>query len=79
MKTTVDIADSLFAEARALAENQGVAFRQLVEDGLRLLIKQQRRHRPRFRLSDGSFQGNGLESEMSWDQVRQHIYEGRGE
>ena len=34
MKTTLDIADALFQEARATAEREKVTFRSLVEEGL---------------------------------------------
>lgn len=79
MKTTVDIPDSLFQEARSCADSRGVPFRQLVEEGLRAMIQQYRRPRKRFRLRDGSFGGHGLQTPMSWEDIRKTIYEGRGE
>lgn len=79
MKTTVDISDSLFQEARACADSRGVPFRQLVEEGLRIVIQKDKQPHKRFRLRDGSFGGQGLQSEMSWADVRKAIYEGRGE
>ena len=38
MKTTIDIADTLLAEAKALAAEEGTTVRSLVEEGLRLAI-----------------------------------------
>ena len=79
MKTTVEIADSLFAEARAAARNRGVSFRNLVEEGLRAVIDQSRRSAKPFRLRDGSVNGRGLRKPLSWEEIRREIYEGRGE
>jgi hypothetical protein len=79
MKTTMEIPDSLFQEAKALAESRGVPFRQIVEEGLRLIIQQRRQPRKRFRLRDGSFGGHGLQSDMSWADIRRNLYEGCGE
>ena len=78
MKTTVEIADSLFEEAKAFAVSRGVPLRQLVEEGLRAAISQERGPR-KFRLRDGSFKGRGLRDPLAWAAVRGRIYEGRGE
>ncbi len=79
LKTTVEISDSLFAEAKAFAESRGVPFRQMVEEGLRAAIQQQRGARKKFRLRDGSVGGKGLQRDLSWPEIRRKIYEGRGE
>jgi hypothetical protein len=79
VKTTIDISDSLFQEAKAWAESRGVPFRQIVEEGLRSIVQQGREPRKRFRLRDGSFDGKGLQNGRSWPDVRQTIYQGRGE
>ena len=79
MKTTVDIPDSLFQEARACAEARGVSFRQIVEEGLREVIRHSRESRQRFRLRDGSVGGQGRNRDFSWPELRRAIYEGRGE
>lgn len=78
MKTTVDIPDSLFEEAKACAESRGVPFRQIVEEGLRSVL-QEFETPSRFRLRDGSFGGKGLQHEWSWPEMRESIYKGRGE
>lgn len=78
MKTTVEIADSLFEQAKAVAASRGVPLRQLVEDGLRAAIGQEREPR-KFRLRNGSFGGRGLRDPLAWPAVRGRIYEGRGE
>lgn len=79
MKTTVEISDSLFQEARAFAESRGVSFRQVVEEGLRSAIQQGRGTRKKFRLRDGTVGGKGLQRGASWPEIRQLIYSGRGE
>jgi len=79
VKTTIDIADALFAEAKATARTRGVPFRNLVEEGLRAVLEQARRPSKPFRLRDGSVNGRGLQRQLSWDEIRRDIYEGRGE
>ena len=78
MKTTVEIAGSLFEEAKACAESRGMTFREIVEEGLRAVIRERNPHKS-FRLRDGSFKGEGLQKQFSWPEIRQIVYEGRGE
>jgi hypothetical protein len=80
MKTTVEIADPLLAEAKRAADRRGTTLRALIEEGLRHVLKSRRADRP-FRLRDGSFQGDGLQAgirEGDWEQIRSLIYEGHG-
>ncbi len=79
MKATVELPDFLFEEMKACAELQGVPFRQLVEEGLRLVLQQSQTASKPFRLRDGSFPRNGLQGQGSWPEIRSFIYEGRGE
>jgi hypothetical protein len=80
MKTTVDIPDSLFAEAKAVAKRKGLTIRQLIEEGLRASIREHGRRAPHFKLQDGSFPGGeGLWEGLDWEKIRGIIYEGRGE
>ena len=79
MKTTVEIADSLFDEAKSLADAAGVSLRQLIEEGLRNVVESRRRQKPCFTLRDGSFRGKGLRTDLSWPEIRRAIYQGRGE
>lgn len=79
VKTTVEIADSLFAEAKAYAQAHGQSLRELLEEGLRLALERNRRGPKRFRLRDGSFQGGSPSPALPWAEIRQRIYEGRGE
>ena len=80
MKTTVEIADSLLAEARKVASRERTTVRALMEEGLRRLLKE-RGQRARFRLRKATFKGKGLHpdvAEGSWERIRDMIYEGRG-
>ena len=76
MKTTVEIADALFAEAKAYAEAHGWSFRELLEESLRSTLQRNRRE---FCLGDGSFRGQGLQRDVSWPETRRLIYNDRGE
>ena len=80
MKTTVEISDNLLNDARRLADRRGVTLRTLVEEGLRHVVKSERR-RPAFRLRDASFTGDGLQPGFegaTWDRIRDAVYEGHG-
>jgi hypothetical protein len=80
MKTTIHIPNSLFEEARKLAQRDRTTLKALVEQGLRHVIAERKR-RPGFRLRDASFKGEGLHPELagaSWEQIRSLSYGGRG-
>ncbi len=80
MKTTVEIPDSLFEEARKVAHRDRTTLRVLVEEGLRKIITDRKR-RKGFRLRKVTFKGKGLQSPLagaSWDRIRELSYEGRG-
>ncbi|MDP1646775.1 MAG: type II toxin-antitoxin system VapB family antitoxin [Rubrivivax sp.] len=81
MKTTIDIADALFAEAKHAAEREGTTLKALVEQGLRQVLVAQGRERESFRLRRATFNGRGLQRELqeaSWDRLRELAYEGHG-
>ena len=80
MKTTIQIPDSLFEEARRLAQSEHTTLKALVEQGLRRTLAERKR-RGAFRLRKASFKGQGLQplvAGASWEQIRDMSYEGRG-
>jgi len=79
MKTTVEIPDSLFEQAKACAASKGVPLRRIVEEGLRAVIEHEQKNRSRFKLRDGSYGGKGVGAKLRWQAMRQAIYTGRGE
>jgi hypothetical protein len=76
VKTTIEITDSLLEQAKQLAAARSTTLRQIIEEGLRNVIET-KQGRP-FRLRDGSFGGQGMLRKMTWDEIRDKIYQGRG-
>lgn len=81
MKTTIDIADSVLASAKAVAAREGTTLRALIEEGLRTVLGRRRARGSRFRLRDASFKGKGLQRGAdlkNWESVVRETYAGRG-
>ena len=81
MKTTIDIADPLFLEAKRAAERQGTTLKALVERGLRQVLAEPADGGQVFHLRRASFKGKGLQpalKDASWDRLRDLAYEGHG-
>lgn len=80
MRTTIDLPDPLFKQAKQLAERRGLTLRRFVEDALRRYIGEEKK-RPPFKLQDASFRGDGLRSGLDWsdwERIRDLAYEGHG-
>lgn len=80
MKTTVQIPDPLFEEARKVAHREKTTLKALVEKGLRKVLSEYKQPN-QFKLRNASFKGSGLQphlTDASWDQIRAISYEGRG-
>lgn len=83
MKTTIELPDPLFKQARQFAQAHRMTMKALIEQGLRKAMAEAKEETP-FKLRDGSVGGNGLSPEFqgaSWDKIREVIYdpvEGRG-
>ena len=81
MKTTIEIADALLADAKRVAAREGLTVRALVEQGLRRVMEERRRGAPGFKLRKASQKGRGLQPGVdgaSFDRLRELAYEGRG-
>jgi hypothetical protein len=80
MKTTVEISDPLLAQARKLADRQGMTLRALIERGLHRIIQEQESGAV-FKLRRASFAGEGLQAgfrDEPWERIRDAVYRGRG-
>jgi hypothetical protein len=81
VKTTVEIADDTFEEARRVAAAEGTSLRALIEEGLRKALAERRGRRAGFSLRQASFKGKGLSTEFSdasWSDVRDAAYKEHG-
>lgn len=57
MKTTVEISDPLFDEAKRAAHEAGVTLRELIEAGLRRVLDERKQRTKPFKLRDASVKG----------------------
>lgn len=77
IKTTVNLPDALLREAQELARRDQTTLRELIETGLRAVVKQ-RGNTSSFLLEDASVDGHGLQQDYRgarWDQIRDAIYD----
>ena len=77
MKTTVEIPDALFREAKEYAARQGIPMREVFERGLRTVVERSTAGR-NFRLKTVTTKGEGLICDGDWNSIRSFIYEGHG-
>ena len=81
MKTTIEIADDLFAQAQGVVRKEKTTFRALAEQGLRLVLKERRQGKDKRLPPLVTVRGQGVTTEFenaSWDQIRDEIYRGHG-
>jgi hypothetical protein len=72
MKTTLDIAYNIAIESRRLSKRENVPFKDLVEEGLRLVI-QKHAVTPKHVVKPVTFKGNGMTGDFdsgTWSDVR---------
>ena len=80
MKTTIEVSDALMLEAKSLAQEHNTTLRALVEQGLEKVLRELREPKA-YKMRDFSVHGQGLQpgqENLSWVEVRDMIYEGRG-
>lgn len=79
MKTTVEIADPLFEQAKAVAERERTTLRALIEEGLRTVLAGKARGAKPFKLKDMRFKGGrGLRPDLAgadWSTIRRAVHE----
>jgi hypothetical protein len=76
LKTTVDITDDLLKRSQQLAKREGSTLRAVLEEGLRLVLKD-RRTRGSRAFHFPTFGQDGLNTEFrgaEWDTIRTAIY-----
>ena len=78
MKTTVEVPDGLFREAKAYAARNGMPVREVFELGLRMVLEGSPGGRRRFRLKTVTTKGEGLLCDADWSAIRSRIYESHG-
>ena len=81
MKTTVEIADDLFAHAQRIARQKNTTFRALTEQGLRLVLKQHEAKPLHWKWKPIIVGGQGMSDDFEnggWEKIRDEIYRGRG-
>jgi hypothetical protein len=78
VKTTVEIPDPLFREAKAFAARNGIPMREIFERGLETVLRGAKPAARRFRLKTVTTKGQGLVCEDDWGAIRSLIYEGHG-
>ncbi|MCW5979343.1 MAG: hypothetical protein KIT09_14805 [Bryobacteraceae bacterium] len=75
MKTTIDIGSNIFEAAKRLAREENTTFRDLVEEGLELVLEQ-RSARRKIQIKPVTFRGRGLTAEYrdaSWSKIRGEV------
>lgn len=79
MKTTVEIADPLLKQAKAMAAKEGLTLRILIEEGLRSALEARTKNpSEKFHLRDGSFRGKGLRTGVQWTDLAALSYGDEG-
>lgn len=78
MKTTVEISDPILREAKEYAARHGISMREVVEQGLRVVLRHSPRPGKRFRMKSITTKGEGLICDEDWHTIRSLIYEGHG-
>jgi hypothetical protein len=78
VKTTVELPDALVREAKEYAARHGIAMGEVMERGVRLVLRESLSPENGFRLRTVTTKGEGLVSDADWPTTRSLIYEGHG-
>ena len=69
MKTTLELPEPLFAEAKEMARREETTLRALVEEGLRYVLSRRQAMSGNYQLPDRSVGGDGLAAGMDWSRL----------
>lgn len=82
MKTTIELPDDLLERGKAVARRENSTLKALIEEGLRLALRERARARKRAApFAVQPFHGDGLSPEFAdagWERIRDEIYLDRG-
>jgi hypothetical protein len=82
IKTTIELPDDLLERSKAVARRENSTLKALIEEGLRLALRERTRSRKRAApFAVQPFQGDGLSPEFAaagWERIRDEIYRDRG-
>ncbi len=78
MKTTVEIPDPLFRQAKTYAATHGMTLREVFETGVRAVVEGRTPPARKFKLKTITTKGQGLVCDGDWETIRSLIYEGHG-
>jgi hypothetical protein len=78
VKTTVEIPDPLFRQAKEYAARNGIPMREMFERGLETVLRGSKPVSRRFRLKTVTTKGEGLVCQDDWGTIRSLLYEGHG-
>ncbi len=76
LKTTVEIPEMLFRQAKQHCSEKGISLRTLLETGLRAALDPPKKD-VQFRMKPFGFKGEG-QTVQDWTVIRELAYEGRG-
>ena len=74
MKTTIDIADNLLAQAKDLAHKEKTTLRALTEEGLRHVVNLRRRPGRKRKIRLVTFGGKTPPEAFRWSEMRKALY-----
>jgi hypothetical protein len=78
MKTTVEIPDALFREAKRYAAAHDLTLKEIVERGVRQVIAAEAVKPFKLRRIPYRPKKGGMVKDFTWDEIRDIIYEGHG-
>jgi hypothetical protein len=81
VKTTIEIAESVLEQAQRVARQEKTTLRALVDQGLRIVLKEKQSRPAKWKWKPLVVRGHGLAPEFrdaGWGGVRDEIYRGRG-